>query len=250
MRILLIAPDQPDINNIPEIRALSDTHQTTVLNGRVSNQDIYNYIGRSAYDVVHFATHQAATEDAFDKILLSNGELLDLAAVTHIAKLSNARLIFFNLCNASRFAAYLVRHGVPACIYTTLALKDSNAWQTPWHFYEEARRQEKVNPHVELRRIFDQVDPGDGIYGWNSGMDYYLSTIEDIQSTLARLIESDTQITNQIKDIVAFQQQLVLNQTKFSLTEQQDRMLEYGLVLILALGILSFVIPFVLSLFK
>jgi hypothetical protein len=254
VRILLIAPNQPDINAIPEIRALSDTHQTTVLNGHVSSQDIYSYIKNRAYDIIHFATHQAADENTYDKILLSGGETLDLAGVTHIVKLASASLVFFNLCNASRFAAYLVRHGVPACIYTTIALKDSVAWQTPWHFYEEVRRQEAVSKPVEFRRIFDLTDPGDGVYGWNSGIDYYLGAVESIQTTLKALTDAERQTKITVTALAAKveqhgqkidlqQSQLTGERTPNSLSTMQENMIQYFTLGIMAAGILSFLIP-------
>lgn len=254
----MIAPDQPNINTVPEIRSLTDTHQTTVLNGRVSSQDIHSYIKTSTYDIVHFACHQAADETTYDRILLSEGETLDLAGVTHIAKLSNAHLIFFNLCNASRFASYLVRHGVPACIYTTIALKDANAWQTPWHFYEEVRRQEKARTPVEFRRIFDQIDPGDGIYGWNSGIDYYFNAIEAIQATLRMLTEGQVKSDQQIEELTAViaaqSQQLAahsnqLSQPKVLLSQKHEQVLLYSLIIIFAAGFSVTLIPWIASLF-
>lgn len=77
MRVLLIAPDLADINNIPEIRDLTEMHRVMVFNGTVRLRDLYEYCRRHEVDVIHVVSHSdAMTEGKPPSIMLSNDEVI------------------------------------------------------------------------------------------------------------------------------------------------------------------------------
>lgn len=112
MRILLIAPDQPGINTISEIRTITAVHQTHVLNGPVTAKDIYDAVSKNEYDVIHFAGHVHGDYHELDRLGLSGGETLDLDSATRFAKLGKAKLVLFNICLAARFASFMIKNGI------------------------------------------------------------------------------------------------------------------------------------------
>lgn len=178
MNILLVAPNMSNINSVPEIRTITATHRTHVLNGNVTIQDIYSAVTNSSFDVLHFATHMEDDTSTLDEILVSNGERLDLIGATRIAKLGHVKLVMFNVCMASRFAAYMVRNKIPCIIYTTVAIEDRIAWELPAAFYEECRRAENGNRPVDFKEIFESVDSGDGRYAILVGTEYFATLIQ------------------------------------------------------------------------
>lgn len=169
MRILLIAPDQPGLNAIPEIRTLSDMHQVSVLNGTVTVAHVYDAVRHGARDVIHFATHSTP-----DLIQLSDGALAP-EDVAQIARIAGAKLVFFNSCMSGRHAAYAVSHGVAYAIHANVDLIDAEAWRTPLAFYE-ALADQIDNNTIDFAAAFAQADNGNGTYGLSIAVSNQINT--------------------------------------------------------------------------
>lgn len=217
MNILLIAPNLADINSVPEIRAITTAHRTTVYNGNVTVQDLYNAVTNNNYDVIHFATHMEGDEASLDEILLSNGERLDLNGATRIAKLGKVKLVMFNVCMASRFAAYMVRNKIPCIIYTTVAIEDRSAWELPAAFYEEIRRAEKEAKLVDFKEVFDSVDSGDGKYAIMVSTEYFATII---QTAIMPMQDAINKLRQQTEKLV---EDMELLATSRSRLEEKDK---------------------------
>lgn len=217
MNILLIAPTIPNINAVPEIRAITSAHRTHVLNGPVTVQDLYAAVTNNAYDVIHFATEMEGDTSSLDEIILSETDRLDLNGATRIAKLGKVKLVMFNVCLAARFATYMIKNHVPVVIYTTVAIEDQSAWELPAAFYEECRRAERIDADVDFKEIFDTVDSGDGKYSILVGGDYVIDLVQTAILPMRDAIERLKAQTDKIVDDV---ERLAVSQNKF---ESKDR---------------------------
>lgn len=160
MRILLIAPDQPDLNFIPEIRLMTEKHHCELLNGRVTATDVYNACRQrddpeDRIGVIHFAGHSDQ-----ESISLSPGERLGQEDLPRLARMSGALGYFFNSCRSARLAAHATRHGVTFCIATTIELPDSDAWKMPASFYNSIEE----TGLLDVIRAFVNADNGSGAY--------------------------------------------------------------------------------------
>jgi hypothetical protein len=186
MRILLIAPDQPDINSIPEIRRLSEMHTTHVFNGPVSYDDLLDAVRHNEYDAIHFATHIRADDyRKLNSMALSGRDYIDLNRAVQLCKLGKTKLAFFNLCLAARFGAYLAqRAAVPFVIFTTVEIQDDHAWSTAVSFYERCRRVELSGQPMDYKELLESVDSGDGLYYWAAATDYYGHLLKPLKDTL------------------------------------------------------------------
>ena len=186
MRILLVAPQFGDINSIPEIRSLTELHSVHVLSGKVTYSDLLEAASSSRRDIIHFATHSDS-----QRVQLSDAELTP-EAVSQVARLCGARLVFFNSCESSRHAAMLVRNGVEFAIHTTYAIPDALAWQMPFTFYQHLHAQEKSGNTIDIPAAFLSADSGDGSYGLyrtivsQAGMSEVVDELKQIKDELHR----------------------------------------------------------------
>ena len=187
MNILLIAPDQPGINNVPEVRKMSEMHRTHVFNGTVSYEDLHDAVRNNAYDVIHFATHMRASMEELDSMALSGDDYIDLDRAVTLCKLANAQIAVFNLCLAARFAAYLIHRGIPFTIYTTVEIKEHEAWTLPVTFYERVRRIERTGGTIDFHDILESINTGNGIYHWAASVQYFVALIRPIESRVEAL---------------------------------------------------------------
>jgi hypothetical protein len=154
-RVLLVAPDQPGINQIPEIRLLTGNprHSVTVYNGPVSARDVYE-AARGRYDVIHFATHGDE-----NSLSLSNGDLLTADDIARLGRQSKAQLVFFSSCHAQVLASAIVRRGIPLAVKTNIELLDSDAWKVPLAFYDA------IADMDDIPRAFIHASDSNGSYG-------------------------------------------------------------------------------------
>lgn len=161
-RVLLVAPDQPDLVALPEIRLLGalDGIQLSVLNGHVTARDVYDAARRGAH-IIHFATHSS------DRIVQLSGasQILGPEDVAQVAKAARAELVFFNSCRSGLLSAYAVRHGVDYAIHGNVELQDDEAWKLPLLFYEVVNEQIRAARLVDYADAFLQSDTGEGYYG-------------------------------------------------------------------------------------
>jgi hypothetical protein len=160
IRVLLVAPDQPGISSISEVRTITALLRVTVLNGTVTAQDIYSEARHGKYDVLHVATH---SED--HAVHLSGGETLSPEDVAQVARLCGAQLILFNSCRSGLMAAYAVAHDVPAAIYCNVELLDREAWKLPLSFYSLLAEQDTALGVLDIASAFHGADTGEGLYG-------------------------------------------------------------------------------------
>ena len=160
IRVLLVAPDQPGVNSIPEVRTITALLRVTVLNGTVTAQDIYSEARHGKYTIIHLVTHG----DDYS-LALSNGETLSPDDVAQIARLCGAQLILFNDCRSGVFSDYAVRHGVPFTIRCNVELKDPEAWKLPLSFYSLLAEQMATGGALDIPAAWDGADTGEGLYG-------------------------------------------------------------------------------------
>lgn len=156
MRLLMIAPEQPGINSIPEIRLITRTHHVSLLNGPVSKKDVYEACRASDFQGIHIASHGTP-----DCIVLSGQETLSNEDVAQLGRMCGAQFIFSNTCMSSHTASYLVGHGIQYVIYTNDNVKDAEAWKMPAAFYDVLQ-----NGHgKDVIGAFRVADSGEGNYG-------------------------------------------------------------------------------------
>lgn len=160
IRVLLVAPDQPGVNSIPEVRTITSLLRVTVLNGTVTAQDIYSEARHGKYHVLHFVTH---SEDY--AVHLSGGETLSPEDVSQVARLCGAQLIMFNSCRSGVMAAYAVAHDVPSAIYCNVKLLEREAWKLPLAFYSLLAEQDTSLGVLDIASAFGGADTGEGLYG-------------------------------------------------------------------------------------
>jgi len=154
VRILLIAPNSPDINTVPEIRTITSRHHTTVLNGAVTPQTIDQY-ARQGYAAFHFAGHSSP-----DHVELSCGTTLEADDIVRFARMAGAKMLFFNSCEAGRLAAYAVAHGMEYVIACTIKLDDDVAWEFPSAFYNSLAN----GAWRDILAAYRAADSGNGEY--------------------------------------------------------------------------------------
>lgn len=133
MRVLVVAPEQANINSIPEVRRIQSLHHTSTLNGTVTAEDIYTTCQQTAFDVLHFATNGGP-----EGVVLSGGMLFPAEDIAQVARLKESRGVFFNACHTSKLASYCVRHGVRWAI-SSETLQDGGAWKPAAAFYSHLR---------------------------------------------------------------------------------------------------------------
>lgn len=184
MKILLIAPSHNSLEQFPEIRQLTSMHRTTVLNGDISVQGIFDAVRINDYDIVHFATHISSNE--LDKMYISDSETLSLVDTENILKLAKCKLVFLNFCESARFATYLTNRGVDCAIYTTINIEDRLAWRFPIAFYEQLKRYEN-DELFSYMEIYEKSAPSDGTYGLVAGVKYYNAFFSKLREAIAEL---------------------------------------------------------------
>lgn len=182
VRILFIAPNSEGLDSQPEIRDISSRRhiQVTVLNGVVGSRDIYTH-AREGYDVLHFVAHGGE-----EGVLLSDGSTLTYQEIAQIARLSHAKILFFNSCETGKPASYVVHHGVLWAIFGNIQIEDATAWQHPIGFYNSLVNLEPQTIANALRI----ADNSSGDYGYTISLQYLLQLIEQRESIAAYELKS------------------------------------------------------------
>lgn len=155
MRVLIVAPDQPGLNTIREVRLIQTWHHTSTLNGLVTAEDVFRACQETPFDIIHFATHGGP-----EGVLLSEGTILTAEDIAQVARLKETPELFFNACNTGRLASYTVRHGVRTAICAEIDIVDSGAWKLPLAFYSARRNGHAKDPVG----AYILADSGDGDY--------------------------------------------------------------------------------------
>lgn len=182
MRILMVAPEQPRLNTIPEIRIITQKHHVTLLNGGVTADDVYLACRMANYQVIHFATHSNAT-----MVALSDGATLGADDIAQLARMADTECVVFNSCLSNQLASYCVRHGVSYVIYSNIELPDAEAWKFPAAFYDALS-----NGHSrDIVGSFTVADNGDGEYGLAISptvYQKYADAVTDLRKQLANTV--------------------------------------------------------------
>lgn len=204
LRILLVAPEQNGIDSIPELRAITAAHQTTVMNGKVTVRDVYQEARQGAYHVIHWATH------AHDRVLqLSAGETLSPEDLAQIGRMAGAQLMFFNSCRSGLLASYAVAHGIPFAVYANVDLPDAEAWKMPSAFYHRLAEQATREGHTrDYAAAFVHADNGLGLYGF-AGSPKTMSDWHSVAGALAQQSNDLARLRHDV-DRVILAQRLVL----------------------------------------
>lgn len=167
LRVLLIAPDVANLDASPEIKSITNLNwvQAHVLTRHISAREVYDAVDDGRYDVIHFATH--STSD----IMALNGDRLSPQDIGQIAKLGQAKLVFFNSCESGKFASYLVQRGIEFAVFANIKIEDSQAWKVPYLFYCFLDEQiESTGVYSFPKAFYDAVD-STGNYGITSAYD-------------------------------------------------------------------------------
>lgn len=204
LKILLVAPDFSDIDNMPEIRDLSRMHKVAVYSGVVVPRDLYEYCRTNTVDVIHIASH---SDNGYDDngrpiIQLSEGTVLTPQDVVSLAHSCGAKLLFINTCTSAVFAAYATRRGVPSSIYTTVNIRDANAWKAPMRFYSTLEVMQRGNA-VDYHAAYIESIPDDGSYGWNvSNTEYQVHMIAPVLHRIDELTKRIDDMSSAIWELV------------------------------------------------
>lgn len=158
LRVLLIAPDLPGLDAVPELRAITGVQQVTLLSGRVTARDVYQQAREGQHRVLHIASHSRD-----DAVGLSDGEFLTPEDVAQVGRLTGAELVFFNSCRSGLLANYAVRHGLDYAAYCNVELLDAQSWKMPQAFYDFLHDQN--GPIADYAAAFYRADSGQGVYG-------------------------------------------------------------------------------------
>lgn len=232
MNILLVAPDQININQTPEIRLISSQHRAYVLNNRVTLDDVYK-AAETPVDVIHFATHLG--KGAGDSVTLSDGADMSMYEISQIVKISGARLVLFNICSAARLGNFISRHTDACAIYTTIDLPDNEAWKLPLAFYGRCSRLERQEGRelrtIEFYKIFTEIDDETGLYSWSSSLSYNQSITEPLEDTVAKQQEVMDHLQRDVASIKAQVEELT-RQQKESAKKQDEMAAQLHLLLI------------------
>lgn len=190
MNILLVAPEIPNVDSVPEIRVLGGQHRVLVLSGKVAVQDVYQEARRLNYDAIHFATHGSPDGVKLgvmetitpDGTIQRREEWLTEVDILQISKLSKARLVFFNACNTSKLASYLVGHGILYAISATTTIEDNDAWKFPLAFYEHITQQpSREHDMINYALAFEKTSDGTGLYSFYVNVQEYLSRPTEVE---------------------------------------------------------------------
>lgn len=172
VRVLIVAPDQPGLNTIREVRLIQTWHHTSTLNGTVTPEDVFRACQETPFDIIHFATHGGA-----DGVLLSEGAIFTAEDIAQVARLKETPELFFNACSTGRLASYSVRHGVRTAICAEIDILESGAWKLPLAFYSARRNGHAKDPVG----AYILADSGDGEYSLHISPDY----VRDLQRAAA-----------------------------------------------------------------
>lgn len=106
MRVLLIAPDNPDLKSIDAtVAAISRYLEVTPLVGNVREVDIQREVAKGPYDVIWFVTHGGAAGMAL------SGAILPPEGVGQYTEASGAKLCVMSTCDSEDVANRIVAGG-------------------------------------------------------------------------------------------------------------------------------------------
>ena len=177
MRVLVIAPDQANINAIPEVRRIQSLHHTSTLNGTVTAEDIYNAAQQTAFDVLHFATHGGP-----EGVALSGGVIFTAEDIAQVARLRESQGVFFNACSTGKLGAYCTRHGARWAITSETDLLDYDAWKPAAAFYSHLRN----GNAKDFVGAYLLGDSGDGDFALHIDP-LYVRDLQRVASTVATM---------------------------------------------------------------
>jgi hypothetical protein len=162
-RVLLIAPQWKTFDSTSEAIAIIAHFPHELLRGNVTWQRVVDATDDEIFDIIHFASHMD-----IDGLALSENDVISPDQIARIATHTRAKLVYINTCHFPQGAQYLIDHGVPAVMASTVdkfAVKD--AWQIATYFYNELARN-----GYNMHQAFNHAKPGDGSLMWLSNGNY------------------------------------------------------------------------------
>lgn len=193
MKLLLIAPDQPNLLLVPEVREITATHHAVVLNGKVTVKDVFDACKQQGlgFKTLHFSGH--GSDEGLE---LSNGEVLTPKELGQLCRMAKIEIIFLNACNTGVSASYATRHGARYAIFGIRELEDDTAWQMPLAFYNALR-----NGHSEdVVGALEVADDGSAYYGWTVSPSFLSSLILELKIATEQLLRLEKQILDSTSD--------------------------------------------------
>lgn len=174
-RILLIAPDHPDLNWPVELEQVGSKHQVVPLLGRVDQERVTRATTGQRFDVIHVASHSGD-----DGVQLSDG-WLSKEQFGQMARHVRCAVVFFNSCNSARLGQYMIDMGIMTVIDWTIPVVDGDAIRTAAYFYDE------LAVEGDLRRAYDKVNPRDGSLSFLAGQGYIEDLIRPVVQQMSEL---------------------------------------------------------------
>ena len=125
MKVLLVAPTQPDLPNIlDEVQDIVNSGLTVhPLLGQVRHVDVLREITLGKYDVLWLATHGND-----EGVLLSDG-LLPASLLTSLAR-GRVRVVVLNTCSSAQAAQMIQNETHATVVCTVVDVPDREAYQT------------------------------------------------------------------------------------------------------------------------
>lgn len=217
LRILLIAPDHPDLPSVAaEAAAIASQHEAELLQGEVRDLDIVRAVVDGPYDIIWWATHGSAAG-----LLLSDGWIAPPAIVQYTIS-AGAGLCVLNTCSSLEPAMAIIDAAGVDVICTLAEIDDASAQRTGMLFsaalgrgldyrsaYEEARPRAGDRTYLYLQSRAMQRQPhsqrSNASQGAEGGEDSQtLHAIESKLDVLSRIVQGDPQTRSPgLQDVVA-----------------------------------------------
>lgn len=199
MRIAIFGTTE--LQSFPELQDISRRH-TVIPFLAESGEDLrawHNAMRQNHYDVLHFAAHVEDDARGWPTILRLGEASIEMEDLVSMARLSGARLLFFNGCDSAMIANYVVRNGLPASIYTTAPLSDREAWKYPLMYYETVGRQEDDAAIIDFRKAFEETVERNGFYGWASNGMYEKDLLSPLVNEFGQIYANVAQLQRQFR---------------------------------------------------
>lgn len=154
-KILLIAPDTPSLPPLKktgEISTIQRNHDTRILSGTVSGEDVTNAITEDDYQIIWFVTH------GNESGVCLTSEMLGINALIQYAKSESVELVIFNTCESEDVALRVAGEAQVSVICTISTVENQDAVRLGQLLTV------KLTEDISYRDAYDSVSSGSSNY--------------------------------------------------------------------------------------
>lgn len=154
-KILLIAPDTPSLPPLKktgEISTIQRNHDTRILSGTVSGEDVTNAITEDDYQIIWFVTH------GNESGVCLTSEMLGIDALIQYAKSESVELVIFNTCESEDVALRVAGEAQVSVICTISTVENQDAVRLGQLLTV------KLTEDISYRDAYDSVSSGSSLY--------------------------------------------------------------------------------------